>query len=346
MNNRSSGDYSNSISIKERLLSLEKQKHEADQATKTLNRLSGDMSSIRERLCYLEKQTTERDNKIIHKPVIDDFENVRSMHNNRLSTSEKYSPIVDNSLSSSVVADNNWENNEFSTKINDRLEALDISRSENLKTKSLDKPNGHFPIQKIRNNDNSTPSERSSSPDSEYRAPHAPFHRSLDSIDADASSGPDTFERVQSLEELDFVRRRYPTSASSAEILNDTDREDSGIHTADVSCSVSQADEPVDEEIVQHPGTIFEAQEINMESQQQQQEVKITAQSTMESTMKMPEEKCQEKVDTQQQSVVIIEVSFTNTKYTRLRGILTYLYIGKFTLFTSWDFNWPLGILP
>ncbi|KAK0085061.1 hypothetical protein PV325_005841 [Microctonus aethiopoides] len=308
MNNRSSGDYSNSISIKERLLSLEKQKHEADQATKTLNRLSGDMSSIRERLCYLEKQTTERDNKIIHKPVNDNFENVRSMHNNILSTSEKYSPIVDNSLSSSVVTDNNWETNEFSTKINNRLEALDVSRSDNLKKKSLDKPNGHFPIQKIRNNDNSTPSERSSSPDSEYRAPHAPFHRSLDSIDADASSGPDTFERVQSLEELDYVRRRYPTSASSAEILNDTDREDSGIHTADVSCSVSQADEPVDEEIVQHPGTIFEvAQEINMESQQQQQEVKITAQSTMESTMKMPEEKCQEKVDTQQQSVVIIE---------------------------------------
>ncbi|KAK0174027.1 hypothetical protein PV328_007146 [Microctonus aethiopoides] len=310
MNNRSSGDYSNSISIKERLLSLEKQKHEADQATKTLNRLSGDMSSIRERLCYLEKQTTERDNKIIHKPVNDNFENVRSMHNNILSTSEKYSPIVDNSLSSSVVTDNNWETNEFSTKINNRLEALDVSRSDNLKKKSLDKPNGHFPIQKIRNNDNSTPSERSSSPDSEYRAPHAPFHRSLDSIDADASSGPDTFERVQSLEELDYVRRRYPTSASSAEILNDTDREDSGIHTADVSCSVSQADEPVDEEIVQHPGTIFEvAQEINMESQQQQQEVKITAQSTMESTMKMPEEKCQEKVDTQQQSVVIIEES-------------------------------------
>lgn len=60
-------------------------------------------------------------------------------------------------------------------------------------------------------NEPSTPSERSSSPDSEYRAPHqANFHRSLESLDADASSGPDTFERVQSLEELEFSRRFQP----------------------------------------------------------------------------------------------------------------------------------------
>lgn len=71
----------------------------------------------------------------------------------------------------------------------------------------------------------------------------------MDSLDADASSGPDTFERVQSLEELDYHQtRRYPASTSSAEILNDTDREDSGIHTADASCSVSQADEPIEED--------------------------------------------------------------------------------------------------
>ena len=55
---------------------------------------------------------------------------------------------------------------------------------------------------------------------------------------------------MQSLEELDYHQtRRYPASTSSAEILNDTDREDSGIHTADASCSVSQADEPIEEEI-------------------------------------------------------------------------------------------------
>ncbi|KAL1493264.1 hypothetical protein ABEB36_011349 [Hypothenemus hampei] len=39
----------------------------------------------------------------------------------------------------------------------------------------------------------------------------------------------------------------YPPSTSSNELLGIfSDREDSGIHTADVSCSVSQADEPID----------------------------------------------------------------------------------------------------
>jgi len=66
---------------------------------------------------------------------------------------------------------------------------------------------------------------------------------------------------VQSLEELDYGRQ-YPASSSSAELLNDTDREDSGIHTADVSCSVSQADEPIDEEIVQHTSSTIERREV------------------------------------------------------------------------------------
>jgi hypothetical protein len=76
-------------------------------------------------------------------------------------------------------------------------------------------------------------------------------------LDVEGSSDVcnDSFERVQSLEDLDCCShaRNYPASASSTEMLvfssqsGDTDRDDSGIHTADVSCSVSQADEPVDD---------------------------------------------------------------------------------------------------
>ncbi|XP_015124455.1 titin homolog isoform X2 [Diachasma alloeum] len=226
-NNRSSGDFSSTKSIKERLSNLDKQMHEAEQVdknTKSLNRLSGDMSSIRERLSHLEKQATERESKISRKPSIDELEPVRPLRE-RLSTLEKY-----------ASSDESCSPRATSVRQN--------GRSKEGEKKPVDKQILRF------NNDNSTPSERSSSPDSEYRAPRAAFHRSLDSLDADASSGPDTFERVQSLEELDYTQR-YPASASSAELLNDTDREDSGIHTADVSCSVSQADEPVDEEIVQ-----------------------------------------------------------------------------------------------
>ncbi|XP_021942761.1 uncharacterized protein LOC110841474 isoform X2 [Zootermopsis nevadensis] len=102
-------------------------------------------------------------------------------------------------------------------------------------------------------------SVRSSSPEEDviYETKRQQFHRSLDSLDVEGSTDVcnDAFERVQSLEDLDCCRhaRNYPASASSTEMLvfssqsGDTDRDDSGIHTADVSCSVSQADEPVDD---------------------------------------------------------------------------------------------------
>lgn len=259
-NNRLSGDFTGTKSIKERLSSLERQKYETENGdkggSKTLNRLSGDMSSIRERLTHLEKQASERESKSsVHRKLsTEDLETVRPLRE-RLSTLEKYSSSDESSVP--TTTNESRHNGELSARtIKDRLSALDVARSKDSPDKrpAVGKHALCFRDQESRI-DTSTPSERSSSPDSEYRVPRAIFHRSLDSLDADASSGPDTFERVQSLEELDYGRR-YPASSSSAELLNDTDREDSGIHTADVSCSVSQADEPIDEEIVHTSGIV------------------------------------------------------------------------------------------
>ncbi|XP_046435191.1 LIM domain only protein 7 isoform X3 [Neodiprion fabricii] len=254
---RLSGDFTSSKSIKERLSNLEKQKNDGgslDKSNKNLNRLSGDMSSIRERLSHLEKKTTEREMKNAKKLVIDsngELDNVRPLRE-RLSTLERYSSGDESTITAAGVTVTSREsrhNGDFSvTSIKDRLSALDAARNKEVDKRTVAKHTLAYRDNETRI-ETSTPSERSSSPDSEYRVPRAPFHRSLDSLDADASSGPDTFERVQSLEELDYTRR-YPASSSSTELLNDTDREDSGIHTADVSCSVSQADEPVDDEIV------------------------------------------------------------------------------------------------
>lgn len=63
-------------------------------------------------------------------------------------------------------------------------------------------------------------------------------HRSLDSLQGHVSPNGFCFERIQSLESIDCCSN-YPASVLSG----DTDREDSGIHTADVSSSVSQADD-------------------------------------------------------------------------------------------------------
>ena len=258
-NSRLGSEFASSKSIKERLSNLEKQKNDSESveksSSKALNRLSGDMNSIRERLSHLEKQASEREKINNHG---EDLESVRPLRE-RLSTLQKYNN--DESSTIATVHESRFNGELSARTIKDRLSALDAVRNKELeKRNSSAKHNLCFRDQENRV-DTSTPSERSSSPDSEYRAPRAAFHRSLDSLDADASSGPDTFERVQSLEELDYVRR-YPASSSSAEILNDTDREDSGIHTADVSCSVSQADEPVDEETLHNH---VERQQVNEE---------------------------------------------------------------------------------
>ncbi|CAL7945954.1 unnamed protein product [Xylocopa violacea] len=284
-NNRLSGDFTGTKSIKERLSNLEKQKYDAENtekaSNKALNRLSGDMSSIRERLSHLEKQASEREIKSAsHRKLnTDELETVRPLRE-RLSTLEKYSSSDESSVPG--TAHESRHNGELSARtIKDRLTALDATRSKESadKRSTVGKHSLCFRDQENRI-DTSTPSERSSSPDSEYRVPRAAFHRSLDSLDADASSGPDTFERVQSLEELDYGRR-YPASSSSAELLNDTDREDSGIHTADVSCSVSQADEPVDEDIV-HASAIIERQEVIEEKPEELRDVEAENENASE----------------------------------------------------------------
>ncbi|XP_011707869.1 PREDICTED: uncharacterized protein LOC105462738 isoform X2 [Wasmannia auropunctata] len=271
-NNRLSGDFTGTKSIKERLSSLERQKYETENsdnklANKTLNRLSGDMSSIRERLTHLEKQASERESKSsVHRKLsTEDIETVRPLRE-RLSTLEKYSSSDESSVPTTTNESRSHNGELTARTIKDRLSALDAARGKDTTDKRGPAHVGKHPLcfrDQENRVDTSTPSERSSSPDSEYRVPRAVFHRSLDSLDADASSGPDTFERVQSLEELDYGRQ-YPASSSSAELLNDTDREDSGIHTADVSCSVSQADEPIDEEMV-HGGAVVERREIAIE---------------------------------------------------------------------------------
>ncbi|XP_031782523.1 trichohyalin isoform X5 [Nasonia vitripennis] len=238
-NNNNRLDFANTKSIKERLSILERQKSESEEKLSPRHSVELKADAVRERFnrdMDFEKQLVISKTRDLPeeletvKPLRERLENLEKLvcGEQRFSTSEQL-------------------NSELNAKsIKDRLISLDVNRCKETEKRTAN----CFHEQTNNRAENSTPSERSSSPDSEYRAPRATFHQSLDSLDADASSGPDTFERVQSLEELDYHQtRRYPASSSSAEILNDTDREDSGIHTADASCSVSQADEPIDEEI-------------------------------------------------------------------------------------------------
>ena len=139
-------------------------------------------------------------------------------------------------------------------KINERNACTPVpeksaSRTKTSETESNDKSKEYItfetrplcrPVEELSRREYSSSGRSSSSED--YDHVHHPtnhfHHRSLDSLQGHDSPNGFCFERVQSLECIDCCSN-YPASVLSG----DTDREDSGIHTADVSSSVSQADD-------------------------------------------------------------------------------------------------------
>lgn len=123
--------------------------------------------------------------------------------------------------------------------------------------------NGTKPDESLQPNREYSSGRSSSSEDYEHVQMNHFHHRSLDSLQGHDSPNGFCFERVQSMECIDCCSN-YPASVLSG----DTDREDSGIHTADVSSSVSQADDfdlhadtSMDVDVKQTPPTIDENKE-------------------------------------------------------------------------------------
>lgn len=202
-----------SKSIKERLTNLERIKCENDKVEKKVtNSVLGETSTVRELLSNLEKQETVQRNSSFNAEELDNVLPLKE----RLLTLREYEQPKSKSKETKIAKE-------------DKLTDKKPVERENLQT------NDKY---SIASNDEYQSAARIS---------RTQFHRSLDSLDEDASSRPDSYERVQSLEELDY--QKYDAFTSSNEILNDTDREDSGIQTTDVSWSVSQTDESVDDGI-------------------------------------------------------------------------------------------------
>nr|CAD7397661.1 unnamed protein product [Timema cristinae] len=274
--NRVYGDFSKTKSIKERLSNLEK--HNED-ANGNKRRHSTDVSSsVKDRLSQFKKSSEnislKESPKLIHRLSTGDSSSSQSIQE-RLSSLEK------NVNNDRELSPNKLLSEDFSHSIKDRLSNLDSAMNrENGSKLTPDKdPSFQTKLANFRNTEtnpfeegmdtrlffpNTLNPDRLMNPEEEiYQPKRQQFHRSLDNLDAEISSetqrNDTSFERVQSLEDLECCSntRNYPPSSSSTEMLalstqsGDTDREDSGIHTADVSCSVSQADEPVeDSEIV------------------------------------------------------------------------------------------------
>ncbi|RZF39920.1 hypothetical protein LSTR_LSTR002323 [Laodelphax striatellus] len=232
---RLSGDFSNSKSIRDRLSSFSKQSEES-QGKKKLDRVSSEVS-VKDRLSSIERQQSTDNLNGVKQQVTTNSENSQSVRE-RLNSLEKSSnkEPVKSVVTSPIRSVKEVEEEEKAV-----VKCQEPLRIPEKIVEDVVATNDCFEKKQIENV--SSDIERISSPEEEMygskRQQHF-RHRSLDSLDVDSNEGlgNECFERVQSLEDLDFCRN-YPASSMSG----DTDREDSGIHTADVSSSVSQADD-------------------------------------------------------------------------------------------------------
>lgn len=221
--NKKSKKISSDISVKDRLSNIEKF-NSVDNTAPRSNGLSSEnipsSQTLKQRLSVLQNSTNSETKPVHSQP-------------NKTKDLVKETPIKkikDDKPKSSVKK---TESNQKSCLNNLVPAASDILTIQN---KDVTKEENLTDVEDTRENSLVSPVEDiyESKRQQHYR------HRSLDSLDVDSTDGlgNDAFERVQSLEDLDFCRN-YPASSVSG----DTDREDSGIHTADVSSSVSQADD-------------------------------------------------------------------------------------------------------
>lgn len=256
--NRLSGDFGSSKSISERLSSFGKPS-ESTQSIKKTNRISSEIS-VKERLSNIEKQksldstppksnTLPNDNVAItspSKPKLASLKKSSSTEKTQPKTQikKKSEKLVEQTkpttITTSVKENVIINKSQSSKKSNGTTESTIISSTKTLTNGPV---NGEQKEEEKVNNDYELTEPTLVSPTDEMyetkRQQHY-RHRSLDSLDVESNDGVgnESFERVQSLEDLDYCGN-YPASSVSG----DTDREDSGIHTADVSSSVSQADD-------------------------------------------------------------------------------------------------------
>lgn len=244
------------------------EKIEPESKSSIVSRSSVDLNSsrsIKERLSFLEKNNENNKNKSLERPSpeISVKERLSNLENFKRPDGQAAKLSKPGELGSTSIKDRltNLEKSKANTvkqaasidasaSIKDRLSSLHSACNKEISKSVLLKPNSDFheKLNTFQEIEASTEEVYPLSEDTGYSYSSEDLfeakksrhyrHRSLDSLDVD--DGPvsnETFERVQSYEDLDY--RNYPASSLSG----DTDREDSGIHTADVSSSVSQADD-------------------------------------------------------------------------------------------------------
>ncbi|XP_046972021.1 uncharacterized protein LOC124538838 isoform X3 [Vanessa cardui] len=221
-------DMANKKSIKERLSSLEKfnEEMQIQKSTSDLSKLPVEVKPLKDRLSSLEKvKSTPVDLDKTKRMSNGDLSNTRSLKE-RLSS-------LKSQTSEEEIKVTKTEVKEVSMSLKERLSCLDAAKNKEIPKIAIEEAINNKIKEDSDNNDlkenlsDSSLKMSLSGIENQMQS----FCRSLDSLDINGQSSPNSFERVQSLEDFDCAEMQNNTAQS------DIETEDSGIHTARDSCA-------------------------------------------------------------------------------------------------------------
>lgn len=239
-------EVANKKSIKERLSSLEKFTEETQfqKSTSDLTKFPTEVKPLKERLSSLEKiKSGPTETEKVKKLSNGDLSNTKSLK-------ERLTSLKSQTCEEEIKV-TKTEVKEVSMSLKQRLSSLDAAKHKEIPKISVEKE-----ITKCEKNDSNVcePKEIDGSLKTSLSGIESQmqnFCRSLDSLDINGQTSPNSFERVQSLEDFECAELQNNT------ISSDIETEDSGIHTArdsapaDDIADLTQVASPIGEPMVE-----------------------------------------------------------------------------------------------
>ncbi|CAG4990764.1 unnamed protein product [Parnassius apollo] len=220
-------DIAGKRSIKDRLTSLEKFTEEmhVQKSTSDPTKFPTEVKPLKERLSSLEKIKSTEPEKF-KRLSNGDLSNTKSLKD-RLSSLKSQTSEEEGKITKTDVK-------EVSMSFKERLSCLDAAKSKEIPKISVEEEmvcNEKFESKVCDNTQDKELDCSLKSSLSGIENQMQSFCRSLDSLDINGQSSPNSFGRVQSLEDFDCAEMQNNTVSS------DIETEDSGIHTARDSCA-------------------------------------------------------------------------------------------------------------
>lgn len=238
-------EIANKVSIKDRLSNLERFSEETviQRSTNDLTKLPTEVKPLKERLSSLEKV----------KSGFVEPEKVKRLSNGDLPSNRSIKERLSSFKSQTSEEELKFVKNEVkevSMSLKERLSCLDAAKNKEIPKISVEEELHHHESKVDDSTDLNEGSLKSSL--SGIESQMQSFCRSLDSLDINGQSSPNSFDRVQSFED-------FEAEMQGNTVPSDIETEDSGIHTARDSCApaddiadLTQVASPIGGPMVEH----------------------------------------------------------------------------------------------